>query len=367
MKTTWQETKWGEIVIEHPVTMGPRLMIGLMLGWLPAFFLYHLVIGLIEYTRFAKLEEWISALPGFLVILVLFLLPGVAIWYVLFGRSRVVVNLPQGSILKVDDLRFYKRTKIFPIDQVQDVRVKRKIGKSETYMIQLHLTGHKPITVSYEDIAADAHEVARRLQDVLRQVGTSETHSQEEENVDDMAQQERQADYTSGPLYAKSRVSPVTIRPTQGGGMEYVFHINVPLKMAISLTLLALLFIVGSVWLYLWLGEMGPLAVIPGIIGLLLLLATIVIWTFKSRVLIEDGLVTVRKSVLGIPVRWRIPFSGISQVRVRHEEVDGVEEKDRDWEIEIDRKEGKAIKLGASFRERIEAVRLAEVIQKLIR
>jgi hypothetical protein len=149
-------------------------------------FLYHLVIGLIEYTRFAKVEEWISALPGFLVILVLFLLPGVA---VLFGRSRVAVDLPQGSILKVDDLRFYKRTKIFPIDQVQDVRVKRKIGKSETYMIQLHLTGHKLITVSYEDIAADAHAVVRRLKDVLRLVGTSETTSQEEENVDDMAQQ----------------------------------------------------------------------------------------------------------------------------------------------------------------------------------
>jgi hypothetical protein len=368
METTWRETKCGEIVIEHPVTMGPRLMIGLMLGWLPAFFLYHLVTGLIEYILNATLEEWISGIPGFLVILVLFLLPGVAIWYVVFGRSRVVVDLPQGRILKMDDLRFYKRTKIFPIDQVQDVRVERKIGKSATYMIQLHLTGHKPITVSYEDFETDAHEVAKRLKNLLR-IRASKTPAQEErteERVDEMAQRERQVGYLSEPLRAKSRVSPVTIRPTRGGGMEYVFRINAPFKMALGLTLLAVLVSAGSVGLYLWLGEMGPFAVLPGIIGLLLLLATIVIWTFKSRVLIEDGLVTVRKSVLGIPLSRRIPFSEISQVRVRHQELEGVKEKDKDWEIEIDLKEGPSVKLGASIRERTEAVGLAETIQRMI-
>ena len=367
METTWQETKWGEIVIEHPVTMGPRILVGFLLGWWPLFFLYHLVTGLIEYIRNATLEEWISGIPGFLVILVLFLLPGVAIWYVFFGRYRVVVDLTQGRILAVYDLRFYKRTKIFPIDQVQDVRVKRKTGKRATYMIQLHLAGHKPIHISYEDIAADAHEVARHLKDVLHRAGISETPVQEEEKIDDMAQQERQAEYSTGPSHAKSKVAPVTIRPTRGGGMEYVFRIGVPLNISIGLIFLSVPFSAGSVGLYLWLGEMGPFALIPGSIGLLLLAATIVVWTFKSRVLIEDGLVNVRKSVLGIPVRWRIPFSEISQVRVRHEEVDGVKEKDRNWEIEIECKEAKSVKLGASIRERTEAVRMVEEIQKLIR
>lgn len=369
METTWRETKWGEIVIEYPVTWAPRLLIGLLLGWLPAFFLYHLVTGLIEYVRVATLEEWIAAIPGFLVILVLFLLPGVAIWYVFFGRRRVIVDLPQGRILVVHDLRFYKRTKIFPIDQVQEVRVERKIGKSEAYVIQLQLTGRKPIAVSHEDIAAEAHELARRLKDLL-QIGASKTPAREErteERVDVMVQREKQADYLSGPLRAKGRVSPVTIRPTQSGGMEYVFRIDVPLKMAIGLTLLAVLFSAGSIGLYLWLGEMGAFAVIPGIIGLLLLLATIVIWTFKSRVLIEGGLVTVCKSILGIPLSWRIPFSEISQVRVQHQELEGVREKDKDWEIEIDRKEGRSVRLGTSIRERTEAVRLAEAIQQLIR
>ena len=367
METAWRETKWGEIVIEHHVTMGPRILIGFLLCWWPIFFLYHLITGLIEYILNATLEEWISGIPGFLLIFGLFLLPGIAIWYVLFGRYRVVVDLTRGRILAVYDFRFYKRTKIFPIDQVQDVRVDRKIGKKQTYIIQIHVSNQKPITVSYEDIEADAHEVVRRLKDVLHRVGISETPVQEEEKTDDMAQQERQTEYSTGPSHAKSRVSPVTIRPTRGGGMEYVFRIGVPLKMAIGLIFLTVLFSAGSVGLYLWLGEMGPFAVIPGSIGLLLLTATIVVWTFKSRVLIEDGLVTVRKSVLGIPVSWRIPFSEISQVRVRHEEIDGVKEKDRNWEIEIERKEGKSVELGASIRERSEAVRLAEEIQKLTR
>lgn len=369
METTCRDNKWGEIVIEHPVTMGPRILVGFLLGWWPLFFLYHLVTGLIEYILNATLEEWIAGIPGFLIISVLFLLPGVAIWYVLFGRYRVVVNLTQGRILAVYDLRFYRWTKIFPIDQVQDVRVKRKTGKSTTYMIQLHLAGHNPIRISYEDSAAAAQELARRLKDILR-IGASKTpvwEEHSEEGVDEIAQQEGPAEYLRRPLHAESRVSSVTMRPTRDGGMEYVFRIGVPFKVAIGITLLAVLVSAGSVGLYLWLGEMGPFAVIPGIIGFLLLLVTIVIWTFKSRVLIKEGLVTVRKSVLGIPVTWKIPFSEISHVRVRHQELDGVKEKDRDWEIEIDRKAGESIKLGASIRERTEAARLAEEIQKLIR
>jgi hypothetical protein len=188
-----------------------------------------------------------------------------------------------------------------------------------------------------------------------------------EEKVDEMVQQEREAEPSFEPPRAASWVSPVTARPTLSGGMEYVFRLNVSLKVALGLTLVAVLICAGSVGLYLWLGELGPFAVLPGILGLLFLLASIVIWTFKSRVLIESGVVTVRKSILGIPRIWRIPFSQVSGVRVRHEQVEGVKEKDRDWEIEIDRKGEAPVKLGASIRERPEAVRLAEEIRGLIR
>ena len=63
----------------------------------------------------------------------------------------------------------------------------------------------------------------------------------------------------------ESWVTPVSIRPTQGGGMEYIFRIGMPFKMAIGITLLAALVCAGSFGLYLWLGELGPFAVIPGI------------------------------------------------------------------------------------------------------
>jgi len=123
----------------------------------------------------------------------------------------------------------------------------------------------------------------------------------------------------------------------------------------------------GSFGLYLWLGELGPFAVIPGIVGFLFLLAAAAAWTFKSRVLIENGWVSVRKSLLGIPLIRKIPFSEITQVRVRHDELDGVKEKDRPWDIEIGRKEGGPIRLGASIMDRSEAVRLAEEMRQMIR
>ncbi|MBP1740672.1 MAG: hypothetical protein H6Q48_2965 [Deltaproteobacteria bacterium] len=112
---------------------------------------------------------------------------------------------------------------------------------------------------------------------------------------------------------------------------------------------------------------MGPFAVIPGIVGLLLVLAAVTVWTFKTRVLIEGGLVTVRKPILGIPRICRVPFSQISRVRVQQEKLDGVKEKERDWEILIDRNEGNPVKLAASIRDRTEAERMAETIRQMIR
>ncbi len=187
-----------------------------------------------------------------------------------------------------------------------------------------------------------------------------------EEKVDEMADQERKAGSFIESQRVESWVTPVKVRPTQGGGMEYIFHIDMSLKMAVGLTFTAVLICGGSFALYLWLGDLGPFAVIPGIIGILFLLAAIGAWTFESRVLIENGMVSVRKSLMRIPLVWEIEFSEISKVQVRHEGLDGMQEKDRPWDIEIGRKEGRPIRLGASIRERSEAVRIAEEIRQLI-
>ena len=186
------------------------------------------------------------------------------------------------------------------------------------------------------------------------------------EKVDEMADRERKAGSSPESPLVESWVQPVRTRPTRSGGMEYTFRIGMPLKTAVALTLSAVLVCAGSYGLYLWLGELGPFAAIPGMIGFLLLLAAVGAWTFKSRLLIENEWVSVRKSLLGIPLTRKIPFSEIRQVRVHHEELDGMREKDRPWDIEIIRAEGQPIRLGASLRERSEAVRLADEIRKWV-
>lgn len=144
-----------------------------MLGIFPLFFLYFLVTGLSEYIRVATFEEWLTALPGFLIILALFLLSGVPTWYILAGRTRVVLDLPHGRIKVVHDLRFYKRTRSFSIDQVKRVTVTpKRRGRPAitpyTYRIDLHLSDQKRIYIGSEDIVENARKVAGSLQKFLQ-------------------------------------------------------------------------------------------------------------------------------------------------------------------------------------------------------
>jgi hypothetical protein len=173
METTWRKSEQGEIFFEHHIPMSARLIGGVMLGFFALFFLYYLVTGLAEYVRVATPGEWLSALPGFLVVLALFLLFGLPTWYILAGRTRVVIDFRHRCIRQVQDLRFYRRTKRFSIDQVLEVRsVPMTIGvsghRSRTHRIQIDLAGHKPVTVGYEDDAENARGVATSLAEVLR-------------------------------------------------------------------------------------------------------------------------------------------------------------------------------------------------------
>jgi hypothetical protein len=163
-----------------------------------------------------------------------------------------------------------------------------------------------------------------------------------------------------------SWVPPVVVRPGGDGGVEYVFRPAVPLKVAVGVSLLTVAVCAGSAWLWVWLEEAGPFALLPAVLGVLLILATAVVWTFESRVLIERGRVKVRKSVLWIPRTRSIPFSDIKSVIVRREVVEGLKEKDRDWELVIDRYTGEQVDLGASIASRADAVRIADEMESLI-
>ena len=130
-----------------------------------SFFLYYLVTGLVEYIRTATLDVWVSALPGLVVVLALFLLFAVPAWIAVAGRTRVVVDLQSGRVLDVRDLRVYRRATSVPIDSVLGVSVSRQ---RRSFRIQIDLAGRKPITVGFEPSGSDARDVAERLAGYLR-------------------------------------------------------------------------------------------------------------------------------------------------------------------------------------------------------
>lgn len=165
METTLKESGQGEIVCEHRIPLQSRLIVAAMLGFVPLFFLYHLVSGLVEYARHATPAEWLSGLPGFLVILALFLLSAAPVWIAVVGRTRVVVDFQRGLIHDVRDLRIHRRTTSVPTSSVLGVSVSRQ---RSNYRIQIDLADHKPITVGYEESAWEAEEVAARLAGCLR-------------------------------------------------------------------------------------------------------------------------------------------------------------------------------------------------------
>jgi len=156
----------------------------------------------------------------------------------------------------------------------------------------------------------------------------------------------------------KTWAPPVVVQSTGRGGIKYTFRLSVTLRVALSVTALALAVCGGSAALFVWLGKAGPFALVPGAFGALLLLATVVIWTFTSKVVIEGGIITVRKSVLGIPRKWQLPYSEVKAVRTRRQ--------GDSWEIKIERHHSPEIDIGATLPARADAVRVAEEIERII-
>lgn len=160
METTLTESGEGGIVCEHRIPVESRWIVASMLGFVPLFFLYYLVTGFVEYVRTATPAEWLSGLPGFLVILALFLLSAAPVWIVVVGRTRVDVDLQAGIIREVRDLRIHRRTTSVPIASVLGVSVSRQ---RRSFRIQVDLSDRNPITVGYEESAWEAEELAARL------------------------------------------------------------------------------------------------------------------------------------------------------------------------------------------------------------
>lgn len=187
-----------------------------------------------------------------------------------------------------------------------------------------------------------------------------------EEVVDAMVDEEERAE-SPGPEPPTQFGGRWEVRQTTPGGTRYDFRLFVTPKVAVLIPLTGLAITGGSAALYWWLGEMGPFAVIPGVIGALFLLASGILLTYRSRVVVEDGVLTVRRAAFGIPITWRIPLPDVRGVKVRHEVIEGARADARDWDLVIARRGGAEVKVGASFRQRSEAEAVAKELQELAR
>ena len=140
-----------------------------MLFFPVTFFGYYLFSALFEYISVASLGEWVDALPGLLIIMMLFLMFAVPFWAVCVGRHIVSLDLPQHKILKVFDIRYYRWVKTYHIDQVQHVRVVRLRGQRTPYShsnfcrVELRLKLGKPIFVSHGDRPDHARMIAEKV------------------------------------------------------------------------------------------------------------------------------------------------------------------------------------------------------------
>jgi len=140
------------------------------------FFGYYLLSGLLEYIRVATASEWFSAIPGFLVLLVIFLVSAVPTYAVLFGRSKVLVDLSQGRVVEMFDIGFYRRAKIYALDQIKAVTIRKKVFRTKGHSsisnaVQILLLNDEVVTVGYEKALEDAKNLAEH---VRNSVGNSQ-------------------------------------------------------------------------------------------------------------------------------------------------------------------------------------------------
>lgn len=169
MNTTCREFESGAVVFEWRPPTGTRFLLGGMLFPLAVFFGYHLFSALFEYIRVATLGEWLTALPGIVIVAALFLLFAVPCWAVCAGCHLVIIDRSGGIIVKALDLRFYRRIKTYPLDQVQhvsvvrhNVRQKHRISYT-TCRVLIRFNHGKPIPVSHGDRPDHARMIAEQV------------------------------------------------------------------------------------------------------------------------------------------------------------------------------------------------------------
>lgn len=166
MSTEWKQLTPDRFAIEMHPPLGARLFVGIALSLFAAFFLYYLLTGLYEYVLHATFKEWLRAIPGFLVNLLLVLIFAVPAAIVFFKRVRLEVEQDSGKIREVSDYRLFRRTKDYMLNALDAVQIRYYLDSGDKhfpYNVQLLFNDGKIITTSVEENEEDAKRLAQKL------------------------------------------------------------------------------------------------------------------------------------------------------------------------------------------------------------
>ena len=177
-----------------------------------------------------------------------------------------------------------------------------------------------------------------------------------------------EADEESAPGYGTAAATPfdstrssIGVRPSTLGGTEYYFGAARNVGAAVSMTVFLFVWI-GAIWLQLHLGAPLFFPIICGLLGAILLLFVIDLWFSSTRVVIESGMVKIKRTTLGIGGTKRISCSEIGDVQIKigmQQAETTTQSAKAYYDIEIHRKNGKKVFAGRNLRDKSEAEWLA--------
>lgn len=145
------------MTLQIKLGLSARIIGSAMFGIFALFFGYYLIIGLIEYIRFATFEEWLHNGLGFLLNLTLVLVFALPAWLILLGRNWVTIDKDEGLITAVRDWRLFQQTTQYNLDGAETILVITEISSHKdrsatiSYRIELLLQKNKGILLDIPD------------------------------------------------------------------------------------------------------------------------------------------------------------------------------------------------------------------------
>ncbi|MCB8965881.1 MAG: hypothetical protein R3E31_19775 [Chloroflexota bacterium] len=164
--TYHHETQSGtRLVFPWHLPLSARLVTGGLLLPFALFFGYYAFSGLVEYIRYATWQEWISSIPGFILMLALTLVFAVPAWFSFLGKGWVTVDKAQGTIEAVRDWAIYKQRRQYALADAHCVMLTEEIKSNErgtrvSYTVQIMIGKNTAVLLYFTDNETEAETFA---------------------------------------------------------------------------------------------------------------------------------------------------------------------------------------------------------------